>query len=334
MNIEKSYEVTETLMPDFTPGSDQNSSANSLLMDDNFRIVNFNGEFNATFFEIFGIILRPGDHFIDGIDEVHRQAGLLWRRQLSNLKEECHLIFNGSHDNDWGVYSYEVILNHFAVNGSGLISVYLSSISFRKATGLKHKSVSNLRSFLNAMENGVCMTNRHHEIIEFNCKFENLFKDLFEIHVVQGNNLLDYIPENIRERWLGRFANGFSGEAHYYTDYYKAKRGQVVLEFKVYPLYENGILSRLAISTLDITKIKESEIQMKIKNEELVKVNKEIDKFVYSTSHDLRSPLTSIKGLINILRIDDKPETISQCLPLIESSIDKLDVLISNIVYF
>lgn len=36
------------------------------------------------------------------------------------------------------------------------------------------------------------------------------------------------------------------------------------------------------------------------KNRELTKLNAELDRFVYSVSHDLRSPLSSITGLVNI----------------------------------
>src|SRR6267378_5381745 len=42
-------------------------------------------------------------------------------------------------------------------------------------------------------------------------------------------------------------------------------------------------------------------------NLELTKINQELDSFVYSVSHNLRSPLTSVLGLVNIaLRDNDK----------------------------
>ena len=55
----------------------------------------------------------------------------------------------------------------------------------------------------------------------------------------------------------------------------------------------------------------------------LEKSNQEMDRFVYSISHDIRSPLSSVQGLINIMKID--PNEHDKYLSLIESSIIKLD---------
>ncbi len=51
-------------------------------------------------------------------------------------------------------------------------------------------------------------------------------------------------------------------------------------------------------------------LQLVQSNEQLIKTNSELDRFVYSTSHDLRAPLTSVMGLIDITqRSNTDPET-------------------------
>ncbi|HEU5292233.1 MAG TPA: two-component regulator propeller domain-containing protein [Cyclobacteriaceae bacterium] len=69
------------------------------------------------------------------------------------------------------------------------------------------------------------------------------------------------------------------------------------------------------------------------RNRELRKVNSELDKFVYSASHDLRAPLASVLGLVAIARLDDGKERDNH-LNLIEKSILKLDGFISDIIDF
>ena len=75
-------------------------------------------------------------------------------------------------------------------------------------------------------------------------------------------------------------------------------------------------------------------IQLQEKNVELEKINFELDRFVYSASHDLRSPLTSILGLLNIMREEVSDAGTIHLVSLMEESILKLDNTIRDIVAY
>ncbi|HEY5745020.1 MAG TPA: ATP-binding protein [Chryseolinea sp.] len=68
--------------------------------------------------------------------------------------------------------------------------------------------------------------------------------------------------------------------------------------------------------------------------DQLKKKNAEMDRFVYSASHDLRSPIASVKGLVNLVRLDTSAATLDHCLVLINKSMDRLDTVISEILDF
>jgi PAS domain S-box-containing protein len=85
--------------------------------------------------------------------------------------------------------------------------------------------------------------------------------------------------------------------------------------------------------TFDANKKYNEEITEK--NNELRKINSELDRFVYSVSHDLRSPLLSVKGLVNlIMGFDVLDSDIVNCLKLIELSVDRLDATILDILTY
>ena len=67
-------------------------------------------------------------------------------------------------------------------------------------------------------------------------------------------------------------------------------------------------------------------------NTQLRKLNEELDRFVYSASHDLRAPLSSVIGLVEVARLEKTIQGKDRCLTMINESINKLDGFIKDII--
>ncbi|MBI1221952.1 MAG: response regulator [Bacteroidetes bacterium] len=75
--------------------------------------------------------------------------------------------------------------------------------------------------------------------------------------------------------------------------------------------------------------------ELKFKNDELSKTNDELNRFVYSASHDLRAPLMSILGLVELSRLEKNSGGDPYVyLDMIERSVTKLDSFIQNIIEY
>lgn len=85
----------------------------------------------------------------------------------------------------------------------------------------------------------------------------------------------------------------------------------------------------------DVTILNHQYNELLEKNKELEKLNSNLDSFVYSASHNLRSPLTSIKGIVDLLLTQQlPPEEQLFFVKEINRSIAKLDSTIFDIIEY
>ena len=113
-----------------------------------------------------------------------------------------------------------------------------------------------------------------------------------------------------------------SGEYQWFSD-----SGQAVWN-------ESGKPVRMVGSIIKIHERKVAEERIKKQNRMLEKTNLELDNFVYSASHDIRSPLTSILGLINIASKTNDKDELDECFHLMKSRVHRLDEFIEDILDF
>lgn len=68
------------------------------------------------------------------------------------------------------------------------------------------------------------------------------------------------------------------------------------------------------------------------KNDQLQKANDELDRFVYSASHDLKAPLSSLLGLIEVAKLDQ--QEMDQYLGMMKAKINDLEDFIKEIISY
>lgn len=78
----------------------------------------------------------------------------------------------------------------------------------------------------------------------------------------------------------------------------------------------------------------QTRLQLKSKVEELEKSNDELNRFVYSTSHDLRSPLASVMGVLNLAKMEGSVEDPNGYMEMIESCVKKMDFFILKVIEY
>jgi signal transduction histidine kinase len=97
-------------------------------------------------------------------------------------------------------------------------------------------------------------------------------------------------------------------------------------------LIKSNLKSEKLLVKANSETIKASD-ELRINNEILAKTNNELDKFMYSSSHDLRAPLASILGLANLARLEPI-EKHADYIEMIRDRVIGLDFFIKDIIDF
>ncbi len=79
-------------------------------------------------------------------------------------------------------------------------------------------------------------------------------------------------------------------------------------------------------------KIVEQNKLLQESNNRLQKLNDNLDGFVAKVSHDLRSPLASIRGILELVNLSNQDPTLNEYLDLMKTSVKKLENFITDIL--
>jgi signal transduction histidine kinase len=109
----------------------------------------------------------------------------------------------------------------------------------------------------------------------------------------------------------------------------------------MFPIFSCAVIGSLMIENRRTMQLKEIRSRMEIDHSRKVieaqknKLNEELDNFVYSVSHDLRSPLLSVKGILSfILTTEKMNDGAEKYLRLAQGSVERLDSSIQDILEY
>lgn len=316
----------------------EDADANILLVNEDFRIISLNPGFYLIFLENYGIDLKKGTSILDSMEEVSPRLAKIWRERCRKAILGTPFKVEETYEVDGKKFHWEVYYKAMYLNDRFIISVFSRDITLRNAYQKRIlENEANLRSILNTIDNSIWLVNTRFELIDFNKEFYKSYKLAFGVRLAKGKNILELIPSHLpewRDQWRERYENGLKGKRGKYYDTYQVGEELGTYEIKTYPIVEDGKVTGLTIYSRDITHQKKTEDILKEQNEELTKINHELDRFVYSASHDLRAPLMSVKGLLNMIKVDQEKGNLSMYLDLIEKSVHKLDNFISDIIHY
>jgi len=167
---------------------------------------------------------------------------------------------------------------------------------------------------LDLLNDGIILVNRTGSIVYANKTFRELSE--FDLHSLKGKTISDLI-RNVSDDPMLQGA-----ERSYYLKTH-SNRNKLVSSKQVIVNSENGEFIVYILKDFTDQKKVEDALEQK---------NKELNTFIYKVSHDLKGPLTSVIGLINIAKDETKEDVALNYFNLIEKCTQRLDIVLIDLL--
>ena len=193
---------------------------------------------------------------------------------------------------------------------------------------------NNLSALINNTTDLMWSIDTNFKLITSNEPFDKMMQFMTGKVLAKGENSLSVAFSDEESGRFKRFyERALLGEIFTETEYIDAPI-KSWNEISFFPIRKNNEVIGTACYAHNITKRKKAELVLEKQNKELLKTNFELDRFVYSVSHDLRSPLTSMLGVISFIEEDSKEPQTLEHIEMIKGSINRLDSSIKNILSY
>jgi PAS domain S-box-containing protein len=227
---------------------------------------------------------------------------------------------------DGNVVDVEEMAFPFIFRDKDAVQIVFRDISEKKLTEARvRKNETLFTGLFNSIPMATVMLDKGGKVEQINEGFRKMFG--FELAELKGQNLNDRIvPEELRNEGID--LNNLITENRIISveTIRRHKNGQFVnvILYGVPVMLDHETISIYGVY-VDITDRMKVEEELKIRNAEL-------DNFVYKVSHDLRAPLSSILGLVNLSKVPDNPDNLLDYINIIGDKVEHLDHFISDVL--
>lgn len=199
-------------------------------------------------------------------------------------------------------------------------------------------SYSGLYHIINNSDDPIWSVDCDMRLTVFNQAFVDMVQEFYGFIPEPGLHLFDTIVEYgnpDQTECRNNFRTALRGKKIRFERIYDFNNSKIIMDYSVSPLYNSdGVITGATCFGRNITEKVLIHLQLKEQNDELTKTNRELDRFVYSMSHDLRSPVASALGLIQVMELETEDADVLRHVHMLKKRLSRLDALIDDILVF
>ncbi len=239
---------------------------------------------------------------------------------LSPMVEQKYVRIDGK------IIDVETMSSPFTFQGEACVQVIFRDITERKQTEERiKKNETLLTQLFQNIPMAVVQLNEMGKVEQVNKGFEEMFG--FTLEELKGKSINDFIvPEELVHEGVDLNNLITANRIVSIETIRKTRNGKLinVILYGMPVMLDHQTIGIYGVY-VDFTDRKKVEEELKIRNTEL-------DNFVYKVSHDLRAPLSSILGLVNLARLPGNTDNPMDYIDIIGEKVQHLDHFIGDVL--
>jgi len=183
-----------------------------------------------------------------------------------------------------------------------------------------------MKAFFNDPEEANILLNLDGSVIEFNETAHNFIKWYSEKNLTLESNVGEYLEEDFRETFQTLIDNAKCGlKQSLCRPFFNPLNQQKIFEIELRPVFSADMTPMgFVLVIIEITA--KVELVKRIRKSE-----KRLDDIAFINAHEVRAPLASILGLINLLDLEDADESSRELLNMLKQSSRDLEKIILKV---
>lgn len=256
----------------------------------------------------------------DYVDDITSRIKRVYEGAAVPMAEEKFICLDGR------VIDVETMAFPFVYQGRAAVQVIFRDITEKKRTESQIRRNETLfKQLFQNLPMAVVLLDENGKVSEVNRGFEEMFG--YAKEEVRNKNLNDFIvPENLTSEGIDLNRLITSNRVVTMESVRRHRSGNLVhvILCGMPVIFENEAIGIYGVY-VDISDRKKVEEELKVRNAEL-------DNFVYKVSHDLRAPLSSVLGLVNLSRLEGNTDNPLEYIALIGEKVRALDNFIGDVL--
>ncbi len=311
-------------------------------VDKTFNLITSNHPFDQMLRQVFGHEVSIGSSVLGAINSPEQSGRFrTWYERAFAGETFSEIEYTRTPIEFWSEISFYPIHHENQIIGAACHSRDISEI--KRAEHRLKVSESFNRGILNSLSSQIAVIDAVGNIIAINESWKRFTIECGTTVLRRsgvGNNYFEVCESSILggDEAAGQILNGMRSVLNETLSVYNFEypcHTEIKLQwFAMRVMKFEGVTPMIVVSHEDISERKLAGEKLINNNEELEKTNAELDRFVYSASHDLRAPLCSVLGLVSLIEIESKETSTLEYASLMRKSVNRLDGFIRNILSY